>query len=96
MLCADLCHKAYIAINKTDTMYTVCGRIFFTHFYIIPPPGLACTFPKQRNFSRGARFSNKNFPELAPQKNVSAHLNPDPDRAAAFSKYLVNDDQEQT
>jgi len=44
--------------------------------FIIPPPGLASSFPKRRNFSKGVRFSNKNFPEVAPQKNVSAYFSP--------------------
>ena len=75
--------------------------------FIIPPPGLASFFSLDRNFSKGVRFSNKNFPEVAFQKNVSAYFSPnyytapvpslhDQDRAAAFSTNLVNDDQEHT
>jgi len=45
--------------------------------FIIPPPGLASSFVLNRNFSKGVRFSNKNFPELVPQKNVSAYFSPD-------------------
>jgi len=44
--------------------------------FIIPPPGLASSFLKDQNFSKGVRFSNKNFPEVAPQKNVSAYFSP--------------------
>jgi len=42
----------------------------------IPPPGLASSSPLHRNFSKGVRFSNKNFPEVAPQNHVSAYLSP--------------------
>jgi len=42
--------------------------------FIIPPPGLASSFPLDRNFSKEVRFSNKNFPEVAPQKNVSEYF----------------------
>jgi len=48
-----------------------CRRMF-----IIPPPSLASAFPLDRNFSKGVRFWNKNFPEVAPQKNVSAYFSP--------------------
>jgi len=44
--------------------------------FIIPPPGLASSFPLDMNFSKGVRFSNQNFPEVAPQKNVSAYFSP--------------------
>jgi len=40
--------------------------------FIIPPPGLASSFPQDQNFSKGVSFSNKIFPEIAPQKNLSA------------------------
>jgi len=45
--------------------------------FIIPPSGLASSFPLDWNFSKGVRFSNKIFPELAPQKKVSACFSPD-------------------
>jgi len=45
--------------------------------FIIPPPGLTSSIPQHRNFSKGARFSNKIFLELAPQINVSAYFPPD-------------------
>jgi len=44
--------------------------------FIIPPPGLASSFAQHRNFSKGVRVSDKNFPEVAPQKNVSAYFSP--------------------
>jgi len=44
--------------------------------FIIPPPGLASSFPIDWNFSKGVRFSNKKFPEVVPQKNVSAYFSP--------------------
>jgi len=62
-------------------------------------PGLFLSI--DRNFSKGVMFSNQNFPEVAPQKNVSAYFSPnyytapvphfdhDQDRAAAFSIYSV-------
>jgi len=45
--------------------------------FIIPPPGLASSYLIDRNFSKGVRFSNKHFPELAPQNKVSAYFSPD-------------------
>jgi len=45
--------------------------------FIIFPPGLASSIPLNRNFSKGASFSNKIFPELAPQKHVSEYFPPD-------------------
>ena len=51
------------------------GEIFSTHVHNTPP-GLASSFPLDRNFSKGGMFSNKNFPEVAPQKNVSAYSSP--------------------
>ena len=50
---------------------------FFRRMFIILPPCLASSFPLNRNFWKGVRFSNKNFPELAPHKNVSAYFSPD-------------------
>jgi len=44
--------------------------------FIITPPGLASSFALDWNFSKGVRFSNKNFPEVAPQKKVSAYFSP--------------------
>jgi len=44
--------------------------------FIIPPLGLASSFPLDWNFSKGVRFLNKKFPELATQKNVSAYFSP--------------------
>jgi len=76
--------------------------------FMIPLPGLASSFSLDQNFSTEVRFLNKNVPQVAPQKNVSAnfspnyytvpvpHLDHDQDRAAAFSIYLVNDDQDHT
>jgi len=53
--------------------------------FIIPPPGLASSFLLDWNFSKGVRFSNKNFPKLTPQKNVSAYFSPDYHTAPVLS-----------
>jgi len=57
--------------------------------YIIPPPGLASSFLLDRNFSKGVRFSNKNFPEVAPQKNASAYFSPNYYTAQVLTKKCV-------
>jgi len=44
--------------------------------FIMPLPGLASSFPLDQNFSKGVRFSDKNFPDVASQKNVSAYFSP--------------------
>jgi len=52
------------------------NRIFYERMFIIPPPGLASSFLRSRNFSKEVRFSNKKFPDVAPHKNVSAYFSP--------------------
>jgi len=77
MLCADLCHTALCYHKQNwNNLYGLREK-FFRRIFIIPPPDLASSCPQHWNFSKGARFSNKNFPELAPQKNVSACFSPD-------------------
>jgi len=98
-----LCYCKQDWCNLYGLREKYCQRLF-----IISPPGLASSFLLNRNFSKGVRFSNKIFPEVALKKTCqhifqqittppqSPHLDHDQDRAAAFSIYLVNDDLEHT
>ena len=70
--CAPTCATThYVAMNKTDTIYMLCRRIFSTHAHNTTcRPGLFLSAAAK--FLERAEIFNKNFPELAPQKNVSA------------------------
>jgi hypothetical protein len=62
-------------MNKTDTIYMLCRRIFSTHAHNTPcRPGLFLSAAAK--FLERAEIFNKIFPELAPQKNVSAYFSP--------------------
>ena len=45
------------ALDQIDPSYMVCRRLFSNLFHILPP-GLASSFPLDRNLSKGASFSN--------------------------------------
>jgi len=66
----------YVTVSKTDAISKTDGfrEKYCRQMFIIPPPGLASSFPLDQNFSKGVRFSNKNFPEVVPQKTVSAYF----------------------
>jgi len=63
----------YVTVNKTDAIYMVCERNFSTHFHKTSSrPDLFLS--ARPEFLE--RFLNKNIPEVAPQKNVSAYFSP--------------------
>ena len=66
----------YETVTKTDKCIYGLREKYFRCMFIIPPPGLASSSPLYRNFSKVVRFSNTNFPEVAPQKNLSAYFSP--------------------
>jgi len=64
-----------VTVNKADTIYTICGRIFPTHVHNTPSrPGLFLSV-RPEFLERGEVFK-QNFPEVAPQKNMSAYFSP--------------------
>jgi len=64
-----------VGINKIDSSYMVCRRLF-RRFFRIPSPGLSSSFPLDRYFSKGARFSN-NFSRSFSRKNCVEWCSPD-------------------
>jgi len=95
----------YVTINQTDPIYMVCRRLSSTLVHNTPPrPGLFLS--ARPEFVERGEF---NFSRSWPLKKTCQHIfhqittpprssdiNLHPDRAAAFSTYLVNDDQEHT
>jgi len=67
----------YVTVNKTDAIYMVCGRNNFDacSYTTSSRPGLFLS-ARPEFLERGEVF-NKKFPEVAPQKNVSAYFSPD-------------------
>jgi len=76
LLRADL--RCNALCNSKQDWFNLYGlwEKYFQCMFIIPPPSLTSSFPLDRNFSKGVRFSNKSFPEVAPQKNVSSYFSP--------------------
>jgi len=45
----------FVALNKIDISYMVCGSLFATLFHITPP-SLVSSFPSDRKFSKRASW----------------------------------------